>query len=190
MPLEPLEQLELVEPRVAVRQLELFMPLIDALLPEFDREMGLTRRALDRVADGQFGWQPHPTSMTLGRLAEHLTEMPRWATMTMTLSELEMTAPRPDDYVQPATRAAMLAQFDKHLKEGRATVVGKTDGEFLAPWTLKAGGKEVFTMPKIAVMRNFVLNHMIHHRGQFAVYLRMLGIPVPSIYGPSGDEQL
>jgi len=164
------------------------MPLIDALLPEFDREMGLTRRALERVPDGQFDWKPHPTSVTLGRLAEHLTEMPQWATMTMTQSGIDMTMQRPSDYVRPATRAAVLAQFDKYLKEGRGHVAGKTDPEFFAPWTLKAGGKELFTMPKIAVMRNFVMNHMIHHRGQLMVYLRMLGVPVPSIYGPSGDE--
>lgn len=164
------------------------MPLIDALLPEFDREMGLTRRLLDRVPDGQFDFKPHPTSVTLGRLAEHLTEMPQWTTITMTQDGIEMTTQRPADYVRPATRDAVLAQFDRYLKEGRGHLVGKIDGEFLAPWTLKAGGKEVFTMPKIAVMRNFVLNHMIHHRGQFAVYLRMLGVPIPSIYGPSGDE--
>lgn len=166
------------------------MPLIDALLPEFDREMGLTRRALDRVPDGQFEWRPHPTSVTLGRLAEHLAEMPLWATMTMTQSELEMTAGRPPDYRSPATRAEVLAMFDASLKAGRGNLIGKTDGEFFAPWTLKVQGKEVFTMPKIAVMRNFVMNHMIHHRGQFTVYLRMLGVPVPSIYGPSGDEQM
>lgn len=164
------------------------MPLIDSLLPEFDREMGLTRRALERVPDGQFDFRPHPTSVTLGRLAEHLTEMPQWATMTMTERGIEMTTQRPPEYVRPATRAAVLAQFDSYLKAGRANVAGKTDAEFFAPWTLKAGGKEVFTMPKIAVMRNFVMNHMIHHRGQLMVYLRMLGVPVPSIYGPSGDE--
>lgn len=166
------------------------MPLIDSLLPEFDREMGLTRRALERVPDGQFDFRPHPTSVTLGRLVEHLTEMPQWATITMTQSGIEMTTKRPEDYVRPSTRAQVLAQFDNYLKEARGHLAGKIDGEFMAPWTLKAGGKEVFTMPKIAVMRNFVLNHMIHHRGQFTVYLRMLGVPVPSIYGPSGDEQM
>lgn len=166
------------------------MAIIDALLPEFDREMGLTRRALERVPDGQFDWKPHPTSVTLGRLAEHLTEMPQWAAITMAQDGIEMTKERPPDYVRPATRAAVLAQFDQYLKEGRGHVVNKTDAEFNAPWTLRAGGKEVFTMPKAAVMRNFVLNHMIHHRGQLMVYLRMLGIPVPSIYGPSGDEQM
>ena len=164
------------------------MPTIDALLPEFDREMGLTRRALDRVPDGQFDWKPHPTSVTLGRLAEHLTEMPHWAAATMTQSGIDGAADRPPDYVSPTTRAAVLAQFDARYKDARANLVAKTDAEFAAPWTLKAGGKEVFTMPKIAVMRNFVLNHMIHHRGQLLVYLRMLDVPVPSIYGPSGDE--
>ncbi len=164
------------------------MPLIDSLLPEFDREMGLTRRALDRVPDGQFDWTPHPTSVSLGQLAEHLTDMPQWASMTMTESALETSLQRPEGYVRPATRAQVLAQFDALLKEARGHVAGKTDGEFHALWTLTAGGKEVFTMPKIAVMRNFVLNHMIHHRGQLTVYLRMLGVRVPSTYGPSGDE--
>jgi len=141
------------------------MPLIDTLLPEFDREMGLTRRALERVPDGQFDFRPHPTSATLGRLAEHLTEMPQWATITMTQAGIEMTTGRPADYVPPATRHAVLSQFDAYLKAARGHLAGKTDPEFFAPWTLKAGGKEVFTMPKIAVMRSFVLNHMIHHRG-------------------------
>lgn len=166
------------------------MPLIDALLPEFDREMGLTRRALERVPDGQFDWKPHPTSVTLGRLAEHLTEMPLWATTTLTQSSLEATTQRPAGYRSPASRAEVLTLFDGCYKTARASLVGKTDGEFAAPWTLKNNGKEVFTMPKIAVMRNFVLNHMIHHRGQFLVYLRMLGVPVPSTYGPSGDENM
>jgi uncharacterized damage-inducible protein DinB len=165
------------------------MAFVDALLPEFDREMGLTRRALERVPDGQFAWRPHPTSITLGRLAEHLTEMPLLASTTMTASGIEATTQRPPEYRPPQTRAAVLAQFDASYKAARGHLINKTDAEFAAPWTLKNGGKEVFTMPKSTVMRNFVLNHMIHHRGQLMVYLRMLGVPVPSIYGPSGDEQ-
>lgn len=164
------------------------MALIDSLLPEFDREMGLTRRALERVPDGRFDWRPHPTSMTLGRLAEHLTEMPMWATKTLEQSELEASTQRSPDYRPPATRAAVLAQFDANYRAARQLLVNKTDAEFAAPWKLKNGGKEVFTAPKAMVMRNFVLNHMIHHRGQLTVYLRMLAVPVPSIYGPSGDE--
>ena len=166
------------------------MPLIDALLPEFDREMGLTRRALERVPDGQFEWRPHPTSMPVGRLAEHLTEMPLWASTTLTESGIELAAPRPADYTPPATRAAVLTQFDARYKAARGNLINKTDAELAAPWTVKNGGKEVFTAPKATVMRNFVLNHMIHHRGQLTVYLRMLGVPVPSLYGPSGDEQM
>lgn len=165
------------------------MPLIDALLPEFDREMGQTRKVLDRVPD-QFDWRPHPTSVTLGRLAEHLAEMPLWATTTMAQAGIDMTTPRPVDYKSPATRAEVLAMFDANLKAARAHLVNKTDGEFDAPWTLKAGGQEVFTMPKASVMRSFVLNHMVHHRGQMLVYLRMLGVKIPSIYGPSGDERM
>lgn len=165
------------------------MPLIDALLPEFDREMGQTRKVLDRVPDGQFAWRPHPTSVTLGRLAEHLVEMPLWAAKTMAESELEMLTPRPADYQSPATRTAVLARFDANLKAGRAALLNKTDGEFDAPWTLNAGGRELFTMPKASVMRSFVLSHMVHHRGQMTVYLRMLGVKIPSIYGPSGDER-
>ena len=166
------------------------MPLIDALLPEFDREMGLTRKVLDRVPDGQFDWKPHPTSVTLGRLAEHLAEMPLWAAMTMTQS----TARDDDPASAPTTCGRRPAtpcwrMFDANLKNGRGNLAGKTDGEFMAPWTLKAGGKEVFTMPKVAVMRNFVLNHMVHHRGQFSVYLRMLGVKIPSIYGPSATNK-
>lgn len=166
------------------------MALIDTLLPEFDREMGLTRRALERVPDGQFEWRPHPTSVTLGRLAEHLTEMPLWATTTMGQSELDAAGQRPAGYQAPATRAAVLAQFDSCLKTARQNLVNKTDAEFAAMWTLTNSGKEVFSAPKATVMRNFVLNHMIHHRGQFVVYLRMLGVPVPSIYGPSGDDAM
>lgn len=166
------------------------MPLIDALLPEFDREMGLTRRVLERVPDGRFDWKPHPTSRTLGNLAEHLTEMPMWASKTMDQRELEASTQRPADYQPPATRAAVVAQFDASYRAARQHLVNKTDAEFAAPWTLKNGGKEVFTAPKAMVMRNFVLNHMIHHRAQLTVYFRMLGVPVPSIYGPSGDEQM
>jgi uncharacterized damage-inducible protein DinB len=165
------------------------MALIDALLPEFDREMGLTRRALERVPDGQFEWRPHPTSVTLGRLAEHLTEMPLWALTAMAASEFEASTRRPAGYTPPATRAEVLTQFDTSLKNARPLLVNKTDAEFAAPWKLMNGGKEVFTAPKAMVMRNFVLNHMIHHRGQLLVYLRMLGVPVPSVYGPSGDER-
>jgi uncharacterized damage-inducible protein DinB len=164
------------------------MSIAESLLPEFDREMGLTRRVLERVPDGQFAWKPHDRSMTLGRLAEHLAELPLWCRITIAERGTEMATGRLPDHVPPATCAAVLALFDQHVADARAALTGRTDAELLAPWTLKSQGKEVFTMPKANVLRSFVMNHMIHHRGQMSVYLRLQNIAVPSLYGPSGDE--
>lgn len=166
------------------------MSIAESLLPEFDREMGMTRRLLERVPDGQFDWKPHTKSMTLGRLAEHLAELPQWCRVTILEGGIDMSTPRPPDYVPPATRAAVLGMFDKNLADARAALNGRTDAELMAPWTLKAQGKEVFTMPKAIVLRGFVMNHMIHHRGQMSVYLRLQNVPVPSMYGPSADEPM
>ena len=164
------------------------MSIAEALLPEFDREMGLTRRVLERVPDGQFAWKPHEKSMTLGRLAEHLAELPQWLGVSITASGIDMSTPRPPEYTPPDTRAKVLAMFDKHVAQARSALNGRTDAELMAPWTLKNQGKEVFTMPKAAVLRGFAMNHMIHHRGQMMVYLRLQNVPVPSVYGPSADE--
>jgi uncharacterized damage-inducible protein DinB len=164
------------------------MAIADALLPEFDREMGLTRRFLERVPDGQFAWKPHEKSMTLGRRAEHLAEFPIWYRVGITDSGVDIATPRPPGYVPPATRAAILEIFDKSVSEARTALSGRTDAELMAPWTLRAQGRELFTMPKAAVLRSFVMNHMIHHRGQMSVYLRLHNLPVPSAYGPSADE--
>jgi len=166
------------------------MSIAESLLPEFDREMGLTRRLLERVPDGQFAWKPHEKSMTLGRLAEHLAELPGWAKVSILDAGIDMSVSRPPDYVPPATRAAVLAMFDKNVTESRTALTGRTDAELMAPWTLKAQGKEIFTMPKAIVLRGFVMNHIIHHRGQMTVYLRLHDVPLPSIYGPSADEQM
>ena len=166
------------------------MAIAESLLPEFDREMGLTRRLLERVPDGQFAWKPHEKSMSLGRLSEHLAELPGWAKVAIVDAGIDMSVRRPPDYVPPATRAAVLEMFDKNVGEARAALSGRTDAEMMAPWTLKAQGKEIFTMPKAIVMRGFVMNHIIHHRGQMTVYLRLHNVPLPSIYGPSADEQM
>jgi uncharacterized damage-inducible protein DinB len=165
------------------------MALVDALLPEFDREMGLTRRLLSRAPEEHFAWQPHPRSMTLGRLAEHLAELPQWTVITVSEAGVEM-AVKPPGHQPPATRAAILDLFDRNVAAARAALAGKTDAELMAPWKLTQSGKELFTMPKAAVLRNFVFNHIVHHRGQLSVYLRMRDIPLPSIYGPSGDEAM
>ena len=166
------------------------MSIAESLLPEFDREMGLTRRVLERVPDGQFAWKPHEKSMTLGRLAEHLADLPMWCHVTIVEKGLDVSQGRPPDYSPPATRAEVLARFDKHLAEARSALTGRTDAELMAPWKLSSQGKEVFTMPKAMVLRGFVMNHMIHHRGQMSVYLRLQNVPVPSLYGPSADEAM
>lgn len=166
------------------------MSIVEMLLPEFDREMGVTRRLLERVPDDQFAWKPHDKSMTLGRLAEHLAELPMWARVSITDSGIDMASGRPEGYQPPATRAAVLAMFDANVAEARTALAGRTDAELMAPWTLKAQGKEIFTMPKAAVLRSFVINHVIHHRGQMSVYLRLQNVPVPSMYGPSADEAM
>jgi uncharacterized damage-inducible protein DinB len=164
------------------------MSIADTLLPEFDREMGVTRRLLERVPDGTFDWKPHAKSMTLGRLAEHVAELPQWLGVTIERSNLDMTTPRPADHRPPATRAEVLALFDKNVAASRTLLTGRTDAELLAPWTLLRGTTPVFTMPKATVLRMFVLNHLVHHRGQLSVYLRMHDVPLPSFYGPSADE--
>ena len=167
------------------------MSIADALLPEFDREMGSTRRVLERIPDGQFGWQPHPKSMTLGRLAEHLAELPQWVGVTVGQSEFDMgTARRPEGYASPETRDTVLAMFDANVASARSALADKTDAELLAPWTLLKSGQAMFTMPKAGVLRAFVMNHIVHHRGQMTIYLRLHNVPLPSIYGPSADESI
>jgi uncharacterized damage-inducible protein DinB len=166
------------------------MAIAESLLPEFDREMGVTRRLLERVPDDQFAWKPHDKSMTLGRLAEHLAELPMWGKVAVEESGTDVGIGRPEGYVPPTTRDAVLAMFDQNVATARSAFNGRSDAELMAPWTLKAHGKEIFTMPKAIVIRSFVMNHIVHHRGQLSVYLRLHNIPVPSMYGPSADETM
>jgi uncharacterized damage-inducible protein DinB len=164
------------------------MAIKDALLPEFDREMAVTRKVLARVPEDKFGWKPHEKSMTLGRLAGHLAEIPGWVKESLTRDSLDMGGEHAPDEL--TTREAVLAKFDKMVAVARPLIEAATDAQFMAPWTLKNKGKDVFTMPKIAVVRGWVFSHSIHHRGQMSVYLRLTGVPVPAIYGPSADEPI
>ncbi len=166
------------------------MAIVDALLPEFDHEVAATRRLLDRLPDDKLDWQPHPKSMTLGTLATHLSELGSWGQETLNAAavDLELMV-RPEGYVPPATRAAIIDVFEQKMAGARSALVGKTDQQLMAPWTLRRGAREFFTMPKASCWRTFVMNHLIHHRGQLTVYLRQLDVPLPSIYGPSADEQ-
>jgi uncharacterized damage-inducible protein DinB len=162
------------------------MPLTDALLPEFDHEMTVTRKLLERVPEDQFTWKPHPKSMSLGTLAQHVATLPLWGVMT--LNETEIDVGGQQQLPEAKTRADLLALFDEHVRAARAALAGKGDGEMMAPWTLKRDGHAIFSMPRASVWRSFVLSHLIHHRAQLSVYLRMHDVPLPSMYGPSADE--
>lgn len=166
------------------------MPINQALLPEFDIEMANTRKTLERVPEDKFGWKPHEKSMTLGRLANHLATIPVWTGHALEQDKLDVNPPegRPSQPEEVSTRKELLALFDKNVAEARAKIAGAGDEQFVKPWSLLNGGKVVFTLPRAAVLRSFVMNHSIHHRAQLGVYLRLNDVPVPSIYGPSADE--
>jgi len=162
------------------------MALVDALLPEFDHEMTVTRKLLERVPEDRFDFKPHAKSYSLGQLAQHVATVPMWGSITINQPELDLAA---SQQLPPVTNhTALLELFDGHVAGTRAALVGKSDAELMAPWTLKMGGKTVFSMPKAAVWRSFVMSHLIHHRGQLSVYLRMQDVKLPSMYGPSADE--
>jgi uncharacterized damage-inducible protein DinB len=160
--------------------------IVDALLPEYDHEMTTTRKLLERVPEDKFDWKPHQKSTSLGGLVTHLANLPSWGEITLNRSEIDLggTAPQPP----AASRAEALATFDRHVAATRALLAGRSDAELMAPWSLKRDGHTIFSMPKVAVWRSFVMNHLIHHRGQLSVYLRENDVPLPSIYGPSADE--
>jgi uncharacterized damage-inducible protein DinB len=166
------------------------MAIKDALLPEFDHEMATTRRILERVPEAELAWKPHDKSMTLGQLASHIANMPVWCRMTLERPVLELESLGADARLkQPVARDKILDEFDAGRTAARSLLATQSDAELLARWTLQKGGQEIFTMPRISAIRSFVMNHMIHHRGQLTVYLRLKGVPLPPIYGPTADEQ-
>ena len=166
------------------------MAISESLLPEFDQEIAGARRTLERVPADKFDWRPHPKSGTMVWLAGHLANLPSWAPLTINQDELDM-APggKPlDPPPPPADAEALVATFDRCAAEARAAIAGASDADLMKPWTLLSNGRTLMTLPKVAVLRSFVMNHLIHHRAQLGVYLRLNDIPVPSIYGPSADE--
>jgi uncharacterized damage-inducible protein DinB len=161
-----------------------------ALLPEFDHEMATTRTTLERVPEDKFDWAPHQKSMKLGQLASHLADMPSWGTVGLKQDSMDL-APEggaPYQPFQAASRTQVLERFDKNVAAASAAIADTDDPEYMKPWSLLRSGQTLMTMPKIAVVRSFMINHIIHHRGQLSVYLRLNDVPVPSIYGPSADE--
>lgn len=158
-----------------------------ALIAELEQEAKVTRTCLERIPAEKFDWKPHEKSMPLGRLASHIAEMFGWTPPTMEKSELDFAQM---DYkpFEPKTTDDLLEFFDKNVAEAIETLKSSTDERFMENWTMRNGEQVYFTMPKAAVIRAFVLSHIIHHRGQLSVYLRLNDIAVPSIYGPSADE--
>jgi uncharacterized damage-inducible protein DinB len=166
------------------------MTLAESMLPEFDQEMALTRICLERAPEARFEWRPHPKSPTLGWLAGFLAVLPSWATTTIRQSSLDLApggqtpAPPPP----PRRLADVLVVFDRNVADARATLASASDEELAQPWTLLHAGKPLLTLPRAAVLRSSVLNHLVHHRAQLGVNLRLCDVPVPAIYGPSADE--
>ena len=168
------------------------MAIRDAFLPEFSHEMATARKTLERVPEGKAEWAPHPRSVKMGRLAGHIAELPGLITTALSQGALDFRqpgAPPRVPYVM-TTREGLLQMFDKNVAAASAAIAGVSDEALMKTFTLSAGGKVIFALPRLAVLRGFVLNHVIHHRGQLSVYLRLNDVAVPSIYGPSADEPL
>lgn len=157
------------------------MKIADALLPEFDQEMANTRKTLERVPDDRLAWKPHPKSFAMGALATHIATMTGWTVDTIAKDSFDVAPPGAPPYkLEPvASQEELLETFDKNVTSARAAIAGASDERLLAPWSLLAGGQTLFTMPRIACIRSFVMNHTIHHRAQLGVYLRLNDIPVP-----------
>ena len=168
------------------------MSIADSFLPEFDQEMAGTRRTLERVPSDQGAWKPHPKSFPLGHLAQLVARLPGWAVATLKQLELDLDPPGgggPPGYTLETTET-LLRTFDENVKAGREAIAAASDKDMMVPWSLKRGGHTLLTMPRVVVLRSSVMNHIVHHRGQLTVYLRLLDVPVPALYGPSADERL
>ena len=166
------------------------MKLSDLFLSEFDQEMATARKTLERIPDDKLSWKPHEKSMPLNRLAGHIAELAGWAAPVIEQDSLDFRPPGQPP-LQPmiaTSRKQVLEVFDKNREQSRQSIGKVSDEQLMKNWSLMSGGQTLFTMPRVAVLRSFCLNHIIHHRAQLGVYLRLNDIPVPSVYGPSADE--
>jgi uncharacterized damage-inducible protein DinB len=166
------------------------MSYAQALLPEFDQEMANTRKVLERVPDDKLDWKAHPKSHTIGWNANHIAELPRWLVMVLSGPSIDVAPAGGEPYVSPKLTSSreIVELFDRNVADARKAIEGASDEDVAASWSLLQGGNPIFTMPRSAVIRGMVLNHIIHHRSHLLVYLRLNDVPVPGMYGPSGDE--
>lgn len=167
------------------------MPMIDAYLAELDHEAATTRRLLERMPEDRTDWKPHEKSMTLGRLCGHIAEMSTWGVTILQDDGFDLATARERGYeaLVAADRDSLLTRYDRGVAALVAAARGIDDERMKGTWTLSHGDQVVFSAPRAVALRSWVLNHVVHHRGQLAVYLRLLDVPVPSIYGPSADEE-
>lgn len=166
------------------------MSVRDSLLAEFDHEMALTRHLLERVPDAAFGWRPSEKSFTLGGLTTHLAQLPHWGTAILENEFYDLAQAGRTQTAEKTSIADVLETFDRHVAEVRRSLLENSDAELMAPWALKRGDHLVMSMPRLSALRRFLLHHLIHHRGQLTVYLRLQGVPLPPLYGPTADERM
>ena len=167
------------------------MPIADLLVPELEQELAVTRRVLERVPDDRPDWKPHPKSFSIAHLAQLVARMPGWAPMIMQRTELDIApkdGPRVAGYTNEPT-TALVAEFDRNAAAAREAIAKATDADFDVPWTLLVSGEKVMTGTRLLMLRYMVLNHIVHHRAQLGVYLRLVDVPVPQMYGPTADER-
>jgi len=162
------------------------MTLSATLLPEFDTEMATTRRVIERVPTDKGEWKPHPKSFSLGHLTQLVSGMPGWITNAVTQTSLDLGGYPGYSYEKTEN---LVKTFDKHVREARAAIESASDSDFQVSWSLKRGDHVFFSAPRAVIVRQ-TINHLVHHRGQLTVYLRLIDVPVPSIYGPTADEKM
>ena len=162
------------------------MSIGQSLLPEFDQEMAVTRRLLERVPGDRAEWKPHPKSFSLGHLAQLVSWMPGWIANTLRDTKLDLQGAAGYSLEKTET---LLAGFDQNVRDARTALEAAQDADFEVPWSLTRGDQVLFTAPRAAVVRSHI-SHLSHHRGQLTVYLRLLDVPIPSIYGPTADERM
>jgi uncharacterized damage-inducible protein DinB len=164
------------------------MKIIDWLAKQFHQETKTTRKHLERLPNDKLEWRPHEKSYTAGALASHIVECINWTSDIFTKNEVNFDPATYKPYIAAST-SELLEAFEKAVADGKQVLAGVDDEAAMRMWSLKIGGHALFERPRIDVMRDFTLSHLIHHRGQFSVYLRLMEVPVPSSYGPTADEQ-
>src|SRR5437016_6255128 len=166
------------------------MPIIDLFAAEFENEMASTRKMLERVPNDKLSWKPHDKNFTMQALASHVANIPAWTVPTLQEDNLDIAPVGQAPYQTPKaeSQSQLLEFFDGNVAQAKAAFPGITDEHMMKPWSLLAGGHTIMTMPRWLVQRSFMMNHLIHHRAQLGLYLRLCGVAVPGMYGPSADE--